>query len=225
METEMPANGESVTIAADVREEPSVARMLERMGASVIRKQLDVADYVCSGRVAVERKTVDDFLNSIADQRIFKQMRSMTEAYECPVLLLEGSPGAMVMNGRISANSVRGVLASIAVDYRVPIVWTPNQKESACMLHRMAWREQIKEKRELQIRPSKKTKTAAERQEYLVAGLPNVSNMLSRRLLKHFGGPREVFNASVKELQGVDGIGKKKAELLWEVMNRRYRTD
>jgi len=216
-------NGERVSIVTDIREEPSqIAALLERMNVNVTRRRLDVADYVCSERVAVERKTVGDFLASITDQRIFRQMHDISEAYQCPVLLLEGDPMSLFSKRDISANAIRGALASIALDYRVPVLWSSTPKESAAMLHRFAWREQIKEKRELQIRPSKKTETMAQKQEYLIAGLPHVSNMLSRRLLKHFGGPKEIFNASMKEFQAVDGIGKKKAQLLWEIMNGKY---
>ncbi len=223
MEAQKAANGEKVIIIADVREDAAkIARLLGGMGVDVRREQLGVGDYICSDRVAVERKTVEDFLSSILNQRIFTQMDGLAAAYQCPVLIIEGDPGLMFTERDISANAIRGALASVAVDYRVPILWTGTPMESASMLHRLAWREQVKDNRGLQVRTNKKAKTLAQRQEFLVAGLPHVSNMLSRRLLKHFGTPQAVFNASVEDLTKVDKIGEKRAKTIRELLSRGY---
>ena len=223
MDAQRVLKGEGLTVIADAREEASgVIRLLEGMDVTVSRQHLEVADYVCSGRVAVERKTVEDFLGSILNQRIFRQMEGLGEAYRCPVLLIEGNPDSLFLERNMNANAIRGALASIAVDYRVPILWARTQKETACMLYRLAWREQVKDKRELQIRSNKKAKSLKERQEYLVAGLPNVSNMLSRRLLEHFGSPMEAFKATAEDFQKVKGIGKKKARDIWKLLNEGY---
>jgi len=47
-----------------------------------------------------------------------------------------------------------------------------------------------------------------ERQQFLVEGLPNVSAVLAKRLLMHFGSIKDIANASEEELQEVEGIGK-----------------
>lgn len=223
MEAQKVLKGEGISIIADVREEASnVIKHLEGMEVKISKQQLKVADYICSERVAVERKTVEDFLGSIMNQRIFRQMEGLADAYQCPVLLIEGNPDLMFLERNMNANAVRGALASIAVDYSVPILWTRTPKETAHMLYRLAWREQVKGKRELQIRVNKKARSLKERQEFLVAGLPHVSNMLSRRLLKHFGSPGKIFKATAEGLEKVEGIGKKKAKQLWEVVNEDY---
>ena len=48
---------ERVSIAVDHREDESFDRMLESLGARVDRRTLDVGDFLCSARLAVERKT------------------------------------------------------------------------------------------------------------------------------------------------------------------------
>ena len=86
----------------------------------------------------------------------------------------------------------------------------------------MAHREQALQKRAIQIRASRKACTVSRLQEYLVAGLPSVNSTLSKRLLEHFGSVQKVFSASAEELMEIEGIGKKKALAIWELLNCGY---
>jgi len=51
---------------------------------------LKVGDFVLSGRVVVETKTVNDLAASIIDGRLFDQLAAMTDLYGRSVLLVEG---------------------------------------------------------------------------------------------------------------------------------------
>lgn len=210
-------------IVADTREMGSlVISHLKGLDIRLAEKRLEVGDYICSESVACERKTVSDFISSIADHRLFTQLGNMAESYEKPVLMIEGNPELMFAQNGMHGNALRGALASIATDLRIPILWTANSMDSAKMLYRIAYREQIAEKKELAIRSAKKTPGMKEQQEFLVAGLPMVNSKLSRRLLSHFKTPRELFNAGPGELEKVDKIGKLKAKAIWEILNREY---
>ncbi|MGC9061103.1 MAG: helix-hairpin-helix domain-containing protein, partial [Thermoplasmata archaeon] len=57
----------------------------------------------------------------------------------------------------------------------------------------------------------------------LVAGLPEVSTITTRRLLEHFRIPRRIFNASMEELTQVRGLGAVKAKEIFEVLNTEWR--
>jgi len=217
------SEGKKPLILADTREMNSlVISHLKGLGGSVSEKRLDVGDYVCSSTVACERKTVSDFLASIADQRLFQQLALMSASYDRPVLLIEGNPELMFAQAGLHANAIMGALASIAVDLRIPILWTANSMDSARMLYRIAYREQVAEKKELSIRSAKKPPTLKEQQEFLVSGLPMINSKLSRRLLDHFKSPKELFNATPEELQKVEKIGKWKAKAIWELLNKEY---
>jgi len=224
MEAQKILKGEKVVILADHREIASnVTRHLRQHDAEIREIQLKTGDYRISERVAVERKAIPDFLQSIIDQRLFKQMEELACSYEKPVLILEGNPEGMFLERNMHANTVRGVLSSIAIDYRIPIIWTHNSKETAAQIYWMAYREQVQESRGLQIRCSKKVSSLPQQQEFLVAGLPNVSNVLSKRLLGHFGTVRDVYDATPEELMKVEGIGKEKAKKIWDLINAGYK--
>jgi len=212
-----------ITILADSREMSSrVVSYLKEYDAHVIKKCLDVGDYVVSEHVGIERKTIQDFLQSVINQRLFKQMENLTNTFEKPVLIIEGDPEKLFLERNMHPNTIRGVLSSIVIDYRIPILWTPNQRETASQIYWMAKREQTKAKKEIQIRANKKCYTTSELQEFIVAGLPNVSTVLSRRLLKEFKTIRKIFTASPEKLMKVPGLGKKKARLIWDILNKEY---
>ena len=165
-----------VIVFVDNRElNSSVTEHMRDFDAEIVPKQLEVADYICSDRVACERKTLRDFLSSIFNQRIFKQLKELNDSYERPVLILEGNPELLFLENRTNPNVIRGVLGSIAVDYKIPIIWTHNPRETAAQVFWIANREQVLEKREIQIRSKRRAPSLAHQQEFLVAGLPGIS--------------------------------------------------
>ncbi|MEM7815993.1 MAG: ERCC4 domain-containing protein [Candidatus Aenigmatarchaeota archaeon] len=223
MEGQKVLKGEKILILADHREIASnVTRHLREYKAEIREIQLKTGDYIISERVAIERKSIPDFLQSVIDQRLFRQMEELVCSYEKPVLILEGNPEMLFLERNMHENTIRGVLSSVAIDYRIPIIWTGNSRETASQIFWMAYREQVQEKRGIQIRCNKRNHSLSSQQEFLVAGLPNVSNVLSKRLLKHFGSVRDVYDATPEELMQVEGIGKEKAKRIWEVINAVY---
>jgi Fanconi anemia group M protein len=127
---------DAIEIYVDMREMRSaVVKGLEEMKASLNIQTLDVGDYVLSDRVCVERKTTDDFLDTLfgADRSLFEQIIAMKHAYMRPLLFIEGD--GLYTKRRISPNVIHGVLASIAVDYGVPVIFTANEAETASFLY------------------------------------------------------------------------------------------
>jgi Fanconi anemia group M protein len=110
----------------------------------------------------------------------------------------------------------------VTVDLGIPILWTRDLADTAGLVFWIAKREQIDEKRENVLRNKKTPETTEEQQEYLIASLPNISLVRSKALLKYFKSPQNVFNASVKDLQEVKGIGKKIAEKIKKVVEKEY---
>ncbi len=184
----------------------------------IIPKQLPVGDYLISDRTVVERKTTEDFLNSLTDGRLFSQLVEMKRNYENPVVIIEGE--SLFTRG-FHENSIYGALASIAIDYKIPVLFTKNPRETAKLIEAMVRREESAPK-EVALRREKRPMTVEERQRYIVESLPNVSAKLSKRLLEHFGSVRDVMTAEVGDLIRVKGIGRKTAEEIYEVVNKRY---
>lgn len=207
-------------LIADTREfKSSVVRYLATWDVIVQSKQLDVGDYLISERVGVERKEVDDFLSSMMDGRLFSQVKALKRAYQSPLIIIEGE--SLFNRRQIPADAIRGALASITTDFGVPIMFTPDDKETAEFLRALIKRE-LAEGRTLGIRGEKGTMLVQERQQFIIEGLPNISGVIAQRLLSHFGSVKAVLDASEKELMEVQGVGKVIAKGIRETLEAPY---
>ncbi|MGQ9788181.1 MAG: ERCC4 domain-containing protein [Candidatus Hadarchaeaceae archaeon] len=222
MQSKIDAPAEKkLRIIADHREEASgVINELRELGVDLETCQLKVGDFILSDRVGVERKSVNDFLQSIVDKRLMPQANLLRECFERPVLIIEGK--GLYNRRAIHPNAIRGSLAALAVDVGIPIIPTVDEKETALILVAIARREQISEKREVAVRGEPKKFSLPECQRYIVEGLPGVSAVLAKRLLDHFGTVERVMCASDEELRKVNGIGKEKAREIRKVLTASY---
>ncbi len=216
----MPEKAKPV-IYVDNREDGALIEELGRLGAEIELKQLDVGDYVASDRVGIERKQIRDFIISVMNGRIFDQMNRLKQAYQRPILIIEGSPELLWFE-RVHPNTIRGALAAIAIDFGIPILWSLNYRESAGLIYWIAHREQIAEKREPAVRPGKKVSSLARAQEYLIAGLPGISTVRARALLRKFKTPRRVFAAKEGQLLKLPGFGQKRVRMIKEILDSEY---
>ena len=210
---------DKVSILADYREGNSeVIDHLKRMGAIVSKVSLEVGDFICSDRVCVERKTARDFIKSIIDGRLFNQAMELKRNFPKPLLLVEGR----VDDQNFNPNAISSVIASIILDFDIPIISSGNSKESAKLIFWLAKREQIIKKRGIGIKGRKKPKELKELQEFLVSSLPGISKVLSRRILEKFKTIRNFVNASESEICKIKGIGRKQARKIREILNEEY---
>lgn len=95
-----------------------------------VRKKLDTGDYSIEGledKITVERKSLDDFVNSVIPnrgwKRFQKELRRMQEL-ERSCIVVEGNwhdicDGEYISN--LHPNSLQGFIIRILVDYGIPI--------------------------------------------------------------------------------------------------------
>jgi len=210
-----------VLIFIDTREVNSgIIEYFKQYDCDIQEKMLLYGDFVVSDRVCIEKKLVNDFIQSITDKRLFQQLKAMNDNFEKPVLIIEGQES---LYGVLQPNIIRGTLAAITVDMSIPIIWTRDIADTAGIVYWIARREQLLEKREIVLRNKKVPKTVEEKQEYLISSLPDVSVVRAKALLKHFKSPFNVFNATEDELRKVKGIGKGIAKKIKKVLENKYK--
>jgi Fanconi anemia group M protein len=208
-------------VFADYREKGSGVVKELLSGADVKLQQLAVADYVVSSRVGIELKTVEDFVNSIIDGRLLQQLKELKRQYERPVLIVEGTEDIYSVRN-VHANSIRGMLATVAVSYGIPMIYSKNAKETAALITVIARREQDESGSDFQPHASKRAMTLKEQQEYVVSSLPGVGLSLARPLLKRFRTIKKLINAEDQEIQKVPKIGPQKSQVIKEVLEKEY---
>ncbi|MEF8780402.1 MAG: DEAD/DEAH box helicase [Haloferacaceae archaeon] len=216
---------EGVELVIDQRELDShIARDLStREGVHTRLETLSVGDYVLSDRVAVERKSVDDFLDTLTggDRSLFEQIGDLARNYSRPVLILEGETDLYGARN-VHPNAIRGALASLAIDFDVSVLRTDGPDGTANMLDTIARREQEERDRTVSVHGGKSQKTLTEQQEYVVSSIADIGPITARALLEAFGTVEAVMTAGKEDLQGVDGVGEVTADRIREVVASDY---
>ena len=215
---------DEVEIVADQRElESTVARDLSKREEVTTRLEtLAVGDYVLSDRVAVERKSVADFLDTLTggDRSMFEQVGDLVRNYSRPIVIVEGDD--LYGERNVHPNAIRGALSSLAVDFNASILRPDDEGNTAELLATIARREQETRDREVSVHGEKSTKTTAEQQEYVVASIADIGPVTARSLLEEFGTVEAVMTAREDDLLEADGVGKGTAEKIREVVGREY---
>jgi Fanconi anemia group M protein len=197
-------------IAVDSREGPLFCSLLESHGAEVSVSSLCAGDFICSDRVAIERKTRADFESSVIDGRLFDQLSRLSSSYPRTILIVEGKEGT----GALKKPSLLGAYSSVITDYGAGIFFTASPKSTSELIYAIARHEQLIEKRPIRVCGKPKGKTLTQNQRAIVEMLPLVGPKMARSLLDNFGTVENVFHASEEELLKVEGMGKKKAKAI-----------
>ena len=210
----------SALVYVDSRER-TMAKRLEALGIDIVLEILEVGDYVISDRVAIERKTAADFVDSLvsADRDLFRQVGDLTRTYERPLLILEGRD---LYARQVHPNAIRGALVSIAVDFGISIIPTEDEEETASVIALIARREQ-QDRKAPSVHGRKTARTLKEQQEDLISSIPGVGPVVARKLLKCFGSVEKVATAPPEALQEVELVGPKTAERIREVVGGEYK--
>jgi len=215
-------DGEKIQVVIDQREVRStVARELEKAGMDITLNTLEVGDYVLSDRIAVERKSSEDFVGSLIEHKLFEQISNLANAYEKPVLILEGES---LFNSRgINPNAIHGALSAISLDFGVAVFYTRDAEDTAVLIKQIAKREQIDEKRNISMHGRKSSKMLPQQQEYVVSAISDIGPTAARNLLMHFGSVENVMKADNDELLKVKNIGSKTAAKIREIVSSEYK--
>jgi Fanconi anemia group M protein len=200
-------------IIVDNREFRSkLVRELFKKGFEINPKQLSVGDYII-GDVCIERKSIKDFYDSIIDKRIFEQLKSLKSNYEKRLIIIEGDQGER----NIHPNAIKGIIASIMIDYKTPLIFLKDACETAEFLG-------VVEKRMSKaITPLinvKKEKNDYDSAINLLCNIPGIGIKNADKLLKKFKSLNKIFLANNKMLEEV--LGKKVSENFSEFFNKEF---
>lgn len=208
---------EPLLIEIDHREQNSlVVSELKEKGFEIEMKQLPVADYIIKG-IAIERKTVSDFISSMINKRLIRQLEELQQ-YKKKLLLIEGTEEQELYNDEpegINGNAIRGFLLSILLEYNVPVVFTKDSEDTAKFLHVLAKK---KQKNHISIRAAKRNLNKKEQMQFILEGFPGIGPAAAKKLLKKFKTLKNIFNAPHEELQNILG---KKAEI-FQFLDKKY---
>lgn len=211
----------TVRIVVDHREDGRFDALLRSFGAEVDRRVLAVGDFLCSARLAVERKTRADFEQSVIDGRLFTQMPNLLSNYGRVVVIVEGT----AEEGRLARPSLLGAYGAVISDFGASLMFTSGMEETAELVFHLAKHEQLSKGLPMRIYAKRKTLTPSQTSRSIVEALPTVGPKLAKALLARFGTVEALAGASERELAEVPGLGRKRAKVIRAVLSYAYREE
>jgi DNA excision repair protein ERCC-4 len=193
----------------DEREKKSgIPDLLRAVGVNVELTNLPIGDYIVAPETIIERKSIQDFISSVFDGRLFDQCNRLKEHYEHPVILLEGNVDQIE---DLAENPLvfYGAISSVVLDFKIPIIPTPNASHTAKLLISMCTRQETKKGPFL--KKIKKSDDLQKQQLSVLCSLPGVGEKLAARMLEKFGSPTNTLKASYTELSKIKGMGELRA--------------
>lgn len=212
-------------IVVDVREKNSLlTKALVNRNLKISLERLSVADYVISNRLGIEFKTREDFVDSIVDKRIFEQIRELKNRFQFPLIIIQGNENLYAMR-QIPPAVIHGVYHMLAVQYKIPVLFTADEEESADILFYLAKKEHAEYHEKGYSDHAKKPKEHDELLLYVISSLPYAGPQLAKNLMLQFKTVQRLSSATIEELQEVPLVGKKTAEELYTFFRTPFSKD
>ena len=212
---------ENIRIVVDERERKSgIPKLLQAIGVNVEVKTLPIGDYIVSHETVVERKSIHDFISSIFDGRLFDQCNRLKEHFKFPIILLEGNVDEIES---ITENPLvfYGALSTIAVDFKIPVIPTPNASHTAKLLVSLSSRkESIKGPL---LKKIKKSNDIQKQQLIVLCSLPGIGEKTAIRMLEKFGTPLKALSSSTKDLAKIPGVGESRAKKIKKMLQEKSK--
>ena len=193
-------------IIIDYREKNSlVISELKSLNLDIEIKELKIADYIVNS-VAIERKTISDFLSSMTNKRLLRQLEELSQ-YPERILIIEGIEEREIYSDDfeegIHPNAIRGFMLSIILKHKIPIIFSKDYKDTAKFISVLA----RKHPRGLSLNVTKKARNKQEQMQFILEGFPGIGPKTSKKLLEEFKTIKNIINAPEEKLKKI--LGKK----------------
>ena len=212
---------EDIRIVIDERERKSgIPKLLQAIGVNVEVKTLPIGDYIVSHETVVERKSIRDFMSSVFDGRLFDQCNRLKDNFQFPIILLEGNVDeieSMAENPLV----FYGALSTIAVDFKIPVIPTPNAAHTAKLLVSLSSRK--KSIKGPLLKKIKKSNDIQKQQLIVLCSLPGIGEKTAIRMLEKFGTPLKALSSSTKDLAKIQGLGESRAKKIKKMLQEKSK--
>ncbi len=216
IEKQIQCPNPNIPIIVDTREKQSlIAASLSEKKANIKFEKLDIGDYLIDDTI-IERKTFSDFVNSMLNKRLTEQLHNLKK-YPRYFLIIEGFY-YHYNDFNIHENAVKGMLLSIATDFKIPIIYTEDTKDTASFLILLAKRIE-KPKTQYSARQTKTLKTLEEQKQFILEGFPGIGPIASKNLFDKFGSLKNIFNISREEIEKLKILDDNKVEKFFSLLS------
>lgn len=200
--------------------------LAEEMGADVVW----MTDR--HGLAGVQRKTISDLVGSTRNGLLGRELATMTSRLKFSCLVIEGRPN-WSRDGQLIdryAKWSKEQQAGLEFSVQQMGVWVTHTQDTAETVgrvdHLRKWLDKEKHG-SLLVRPAPARNewgkvTDRDTAVHFLSGVPGIGAALAERIFNHFGRVPLTWDVpSVEDLMAVEGIGQKKAKVLWDLFGPR----
>jgi len=198
----------------------AIPKLLTKLSVPIEKKQLDVGDYVILGEnlsSCIELKNADDYLNSIKNGRLNDELLNISSNYDRGVLLVYGSPNEALidteMRRKVWYNFIAGCTIETSPTGRqgtISVILVETEFDAAEFIktqHLLISTDSIYREPSAKKTKVPKTKEQLYGLMWLFPPHCHIGKKRAEALLDKFNTIQNVVNASISELECIDGIG------------------
>ena len=198
----------------------------------------DMMLYTESGPIGIERKHVpDDFLGSVQDGRLNREIQAMRQETQVQIVLLHGRmyfdrsgalrtwrrrPQRYTQGRPWTRKGIENLKRTIKYVEGCYIEEARNNAELVQVVNDLQVYFDQKYHLSIKSRPSIRTDwivpTYAEQVAYFYDGLPEIGVIGARKFYEHFPCPLDLFGASIEQIMEIRGIGKSTATAIYNFL-------
>jgi len=223
-----------LTLLVDVSEPGDIVSELTYAGIPVKVVKLDIGDYVV-GKYLIERKESRDFLSSIYDNRLYRQLKIMTDRPDLkPLLIVHGPipprnkwmrigrrPIKVSLSKEEKERRLRTMIAGLSTALnsypRLSVLFFKNQDQFCRFIIVPYYRQSERKSKKPVVK--KKAETIEDHKWNIFSQLPGIGSKGATTLLESGISILELASMSPEELQErFKGIGKKRAALIQKIL-------
>jgi ERCC4-type nuclease len=113
-------------------------------------------------------------------------------------------------------------LITVVLDFKIPLVHTPNIEHTTNFLIAVANKLSRKNSYGPLLRKIRKQTSEQIQQLSVLSSLPGVGGMFAVKMLKEFNTPKRALNASAAELAKIPGFGTARAQRIRKILDNAY---
>lgn len=196
----------------DTREKAAAKKRAIKKYKETKLEALPAGDYGCrvqsNFKLLCERKSLEDFVNSMATKRLFRQAEKLHKNCEVVIIILEGKYETLrfvlqKLKLHFNEDAFWGTYCSLIIRDNFHIAWTPDTTHTMDMAYKLCKKmAEGKYKTKRRWKP-KSLNTSKE----MLETIPGVTEAISKRLINKYGSILNIALQNEQELCTVSGIG------------------
>lgn len=203
-------------VTADARQKGKILQHLEKAGAKLDTRELEIGDFLIGEDAAVAVKSGTDFILNVVDGSLLDNLNRLRANYARTILIVEGD--YFTARFHQTAFDVHKGIAKLTT-LGIPVLYSAGPEHTGALIYYLA--EGLQHRPERQDMRTNAPTIRFEAVQYLLEGLPGVGAETAERLYKHFGTALAVFNAGMDELMQVEGIDETAAKKIRRILETK----